>query len=67
MTAACEFNLPENIALSYYSNQNRIAELEEFELTINISLVRIHASRLVVFGEPPPYASANAAYLYIYE
>ena len=41
--------------------------IKEFELTANISPVRIHASRLVVISEPPPYASVITAYLYIYQ
>ena len=67
VAANCSFNLPENIALTYYSNLNRMAVFEEFELTTNISPVRIHASRLVVVSEPPPYASEITAHLYIYD
>ena len=68
VAAICLFNLPENIALTYDSNQNRIAALKKgFLLDTNISPVRIQASRLVVVSEPPPYASAITPYLYIYD
>jgi len=65
VAATCEFNLPENIALTYNSNLNRIAAYEEFELTTNISPARIHASRFVVVNEPPPIASAITPKLFI--
>ena len=63
VAATCEFNnLAENFLLSYRGDANYLdSRLQNFELSTNLSGVRISVDRVVVLSEPPPYASSIQA------
>ena len=63
VAATCEINnLPENIPLDYRADLNYLASpLRQFDLSTNISTVRIHVAPVVAVSEPPPYASSIQA------
>ena len=63
VAATCDItNLAENIPLTYRADLNYLASpARQFDLSTNISTVRIHAAPIVVVTEPPPYASSIRA------
>ena len=58
VAATCEFNLPENISLSYRSDNNTLSYGSDFVLTTNTPVIRMSVSELTVIKEPPPRESA---------
>ena len=63
VAATCEINnLAENIPLTYRADLNYLTSGDrQFDLSTNISTVRIHVAPIVVVSEPPPYASSIRA------
>jgi len=59
VAATCQINdLAENIPLSYNANWNSLSSANrQFELSTNISTVRVHVSPVAVVREPDPIAS----------
>ena len=57
VAATCEFNLPENISLSYRSDNNSLTYGSDFVLTTNAPVIRMSVSELTVIKEPPPRES----------
>ena len=63
VAATCEINnLAENIPLTYRADLNYLASpARKFDLSTNISTVRIHVAPVAIVNEPPPYASGIIA------
>ena len=54
--------ITENIPLLYRADSNYLASpVRQFDVSTNVSTVRIHAAPVVVVSEPPPYASGIQA------
>ena len=54
VAATCEFNLPENIEMSYDGNFNRLIAFYEFELNTNQAEYNLSLSTVTVNKEPQP-------------